>query len=162
MKKILVLFIAIMSSIVSFAQSLEVRGVETKLVVYEGSEYKVHIGWNKRSGDQYKYSTKWFGYSFYNMNSIPISIEAELYMINVSEEEEKPKLVDTKTFNLRSKETFIWKHEKKTGFRVNDTERYAVLQTLNFWTDSKTEPNCVDSSVDAYKFFVKYKAYKIL
>lgn len=157
MKKILVLFIAIMSSIVSFAQSLEVRGVETKLVVYEGSEYEVHIGWNKRSGHQYKYSTKWFGYSFYNMNSIPISVEAELYVVPGSRQS-KPKLVDTKTFNLKSKETYIWKRESG-DFQVNYNGRY--IYDGSSWTDSKTEPT--DSPYPSSNtYLVKYKAYKIL
>lgn len=149
MKKILVLFIAIMSSIVSFAQSLEVKGVETKIVVYEGPEYKVYNGRN-RIQDLYKYSTKWFGYSFCNMNSIPISVEAELYIVD----SKQPKLLDTKTFNLKSKETYIWKRESG-DFKVNDNGSY--MYGCSSWTDSKTKPT---NSRNTY--LVKYKAYKIL
>lgn len=146
MKKTLVLFIAIMSSIVSFAQSLEVKGVETKIVVYEGPEYKVYNGSN-RIQSLYKYSTKWFGYSFCNMNSIPISVEAELYIVD----SKQPKLLDTKTFNLKSKETYIWKRESGY-FKVNDEGR--DIHPYSSWTDTKTEPT--------HRYLVKYKAYKIL
>lgn len=152
MKKTLVLFFVIMSSIVSFAQSLEVRGVETKIVVYEGPEYKVYNGSN-RIQSLYKYSTKWFGYSFCNMNSIPISVEAEFYVVRW---QSKPELVDTKTFNLKSKETYIWKHENRNAFKVNDKGR--DVYPYSSWTD-KTEP---ENGQSYATYLVKYKAFKIL
>lgn len=147
MKKIFVLLFALMSGIVSFAQSLEVRGVETKVVIYDGPEY---------SGCKYPctgpmlYSTKWFGYSFYNMNSIPVSVDAELYCVEYGRE----KLVSTKAFNLKSKETYVWKRENSRDFRVNDD----ASGCHGDWRDEgKSTPGMQDRT-----YYVKYKAYKIL
>ena len=75
-KAFLIFFIAMISSIVSFGQLQEVKGVETKLTTY------------------YNGSSEWFGYSFYNMNSIPVSVEAELHCVYLSEDE----VEDVKTF----------------------------------------------------------------
>ena len=144
---------ALMSSVVGFAQLSEVKGVETKLVVYDGSEYKVEAG-RSRGGDyHYKYFTKWFGYSFYNMNSIPVSVEAELYKTH---DYKGQLLVTTKTFNLKPGETYIWKHENTSAFKVNYDNWYFD----NSWTESKKEPNYSDAGRVTY--YVKYKAYKIL
>ena len=138
-----------MSSILGFSQLSEVKGVETKLAVYDGSEYEV-TACNDYGHSFTKHSTKWFGYSFYNMNSIPVSVEAELY------EQETGKLVTTKTFNLKSNETYIWKHESKHYFQVNWV---ASGFGCNEWTDSKKAPGKYNSSDE---YYVKYKAYKIL
>ena len=131
----------------SFAQSLEVKGVETKVVIYDGPEY---------SGRKYPgtgptlYSTKWFGYSFYNMNSIPVSVDAELYCVEYGIEE----LVSTKVFNLKSKETYVWKRENSRDFRVNDD----AAGPHGHWSDEgRSTPG-----MRGRTYYVKYKAYKIL
>lgn len=152
MKKIFVLLFALMSGIISFAQSLEVKGVETKVEIYDGPQYKVACDYADRymRDYQYKSSTKWFGFSFYNMNSISVSVEAELY------QEKNGKLVTIKTFNLKPNETYIWKHENRgADFQVNNNGNSTPWR----WTDSKKEP------YDHYlmtRYYVKYKAYKIL
>lgn len=131
---------ALMSSVVGFAQLSEVKGVETKLVIYDGQEYE-YWGDNARYAS---YSTEWFGFSFYNMNSIPVSVEAELYYAG--------KLVDTKTFSLASKETYIWKQKSNNSFRVYDS------------VGKKEVPDDYARNGDeyGYTYYVKYKAYKIL
>lgn len=131
---------ALMSSVVGFAQLSEVKGVETKLVIYDGQEYE-YWGDNAR----YKsHSTKWFGYSFYNMNSIPVSVEARLY------ENDKlygPRIITTKTFNLKPGEAYIWKHENMSVFEAID----------------RVEPKYKRYSSEGYNtYYVEYKAYKIL
>lgn len=137
---------ALMSSVVGFAQLSEVKGVETKLVIYDGSKYEVCVDFYY---DRYKSSTKWFGYSFYNMNSIPVSVEAELY--------KKGRLVTTKTFNLKSNETYIWKHEGYGEFKVNECKECFGEK----WTNEKIGPGeGYYSSQGGY--YVKYKAYRIL
>ena len=68
MKKILVLIFSVVC-IMTNVNAQEVRGVETKLVKYHGSEYENYSGT----------SDLWFGYSFRNMNSIPVSVDIELY-----------------------------------------------------------------------------------
>ena len=148
---------ALMSSVVGFAQLSEIKGVETKLVIYDGSEYSVACGYADRymRDYQYKSSTKWFGFSFYNMNSISVSVEAELY------QECDGKLVTTKTFNLKPNETYIWKHEDRgAGFKVNHDPFGSISRQ---WTDSKKVPvnySSIYGSLGTY--YVKYKAYKIL
>ena len=126
---------ALVSSVVGFAQLSEVKGVETKLVIYDGQEYEYRYA---------SHSTEWFGFSFYNMNSIPVSVEAELYYAG--------KLVDTKTFSLASKETYIWKQKSNNSFRVYDR------------VGKKEVPDDYARNGDAYgyTYYVKYKAYKIL
>ena len=142
-----------MSSVVGFAQLSEVKGVETKLVVYDGSEYKVQTGRSRNGDPHYKYSTKWFGYSFYNMNSIPVSVEARLYEFD---EYYGPKKIRTKTFNLKPGETYIWKHENMFAFKVN----FQYCPTCNsHWTNGNTEPRSSDYSSNSY--YVEYTAYKI-
>lgn len=147
MKKIFVLLFALMSGIVSFAQSLEVRGVETKVVIYDGPEYS---GRKYPSTGPDQYSTKWFGYSFYNMNSIPVSVDAELYCVEYGRE----KLVSTKAFNLKSKETYVWKMENKRDFMVN----YDTAGSHGDWSDEGRSTPCLQGRT----YYVKYKAYKIL
>ena len=148
MKKMIILFMVMMSTIISFGQVQEVRGVETKLVVYDGPEYS-----GSSFASEYKRSytsTEWFGYSFYNMNSISVSVEAELYIITEYGEE---KIKDTKTFNLKPNETYIWKQETLRDFQVHTT-------TAGHYSDwsikGKPKPGPWNS------YYVKYKAYKIL
>ncbi len=151
MKKMCILIFALMSSVVGFAQLLEVKGVETKLVIYDGSEYEVRTF--SRGYRSSTTSTKWFGYSFYNMNSIPVSVEARLYE---NYRYDGPRIITTKTFNLEPGEAYIWKHENMyTPFQVNS-------DSYGDWTDSKIEPLSVDMYHSGNSYYVEYKAYKIL
>lgn len=127
-KAFVIFFIAMISSIVSFGQLQEVKGVETKLTTY------------------YNGSGEWFGYSFYNMNSIPVSVEAELHRIYPSEYEDK--VIDVKTFNLKPGEEYIWKQENNSNFSV---EYGSYRRSYPGW--------CPGGSSE---YYVKYKAYKIL
>ena len=133
-KAFLIFFIAMISSIVSFGQLQEVKGVETKLTTY------------------YNGSSYWFGYSFYNMNSIPVSVEAELHEVS---DNNGDNVIDVKTFNLQPKEEYVWKFENR--FMGNRGYPFAVY-------DGKKEPYVYrgDMSGDKCRYYVKYKAYKIL
>lgn len=133
-KAFLIFFIAMISSIVSFGQLQEVKGVETKLTTYEGSSYY--------KGD-YNY-TEWFGFSFYNMNSIPVSVEAELHRI-YNNQGRHDEVIDVKTFNLKSGEEYIWKQENNYNFQV----------IWHYDGGRRSKP-------DGGEYYVKYKAYKIL
>lgn len=138
---------ALVSSVVGFAQLLELKGVETKLVIYDGREYYV-----KTYSEQYKSCTKWFGYSFYNMNSIPVSVEARLYE---NDDDDGPRMITTKTFNLKPGEAYIWKHENMGAFKVNSDYD-------GDWTDRKIEPLSVGMYNWGNSYYVEYTAYKIL
>ena len=144
MKKMFVFLFVLMSCVVSFAQSLEVRGVETKLVVYDGPEYVSDNNRNNR--------IEWFGFSFYNMNKGCVSVEAELYKRYEKENTtyvriEETILVDTKTFTLEANQTYIWKQEHNAHFHAYDA-------------DDKKYPRSSDGSY-ALGYYVKYKAYKM-
>ena len=130
-KAFVIFFIAMISSIVSYGQLQEVRGVETKLTTY------------------YNGSEEWFGYSFYNMNSIPVSVEAELHCISFGED----KVKDVKTFNLKSGEEYIWKQENNGDFEVEliISSRSRSRRSSPGWEPGRS-----------IKYYVKYKAYKIL
>ena len=138
---------ALMSSVVGFAQLSELKGVETKLVIYDDQEYKYYNSYT----EYYSHSTEWFGFSFYNMNSITVSVEAELYYAG--------KLVDTKTFSLASKETYIWKQKHNSDFQV-----YCDYNSINRSKGKKEVPADYDKNgaINGSTYYVKYKAYKIL
>lgn len=156
MKKLfLFLFAMISVSNLAFAQN-EVRGVETKLVKYEGSEYLVGGG---------KYSNLWFGYQFLNLNSIPVSVDAELYVTNELTNEQN--LRDTKTFVIEPKETYIWKFEYSTDFKVNywiynvDVTAFDRMRGIGdgrMYT--KAYPG-YSQSTHGRTYMIKYKAYKL-
>lgn len=134
-KAFLIFFIAIISSIVSFGQLQEVKGVETKLTTY------------------YNGSSTWFGYSFYNMNSIPVSVEVELHESSQAHD----RVIEVKTFNLQPKEEYVWKFEGK--FWNNRTE-----YPFRCYDGRKAPENEVyinERWLDC-SYYVKYKAYKIL
>ncbi len=128
-KAFVIFFIAMISSIVSFGQLQEVKGVETKLTTY------------------YNGSKERFGYSFYNMNSIPVSVEAELHKVS---EKNGDEVIDVKTFNLQPKEEYIWKQEA----RSNDFE--VVVYSYGSSPYRRSSPS------GSGKYYVKYKAYKVL
>lgn len=137
-KAFLIFFIAMMSSIVSFGQLQEVKGVETKLTTY------------------YNGSSDWFGYSFYNMNSIPVSVEAELHEVS---EKNGDNVIDVKTFNLQPKEEYVLKFENR--FESSYGYPFAVYTKYD---KRKEEPYVYrgNTSADKCSYYVKYKAYKIL
>ena len=119
----------------------EVHGVETKLTKYSGPEY----------GSK----NLWFGYSFTNMNSIPVSIDAELYEITRTREDGK--IVSTKSFTLKSGETYIWKFENNSDFTVYDV--HYNYNGRKYYSEKK-EPKYTNNVYSGY--FIKYKAYKLL
>lgn len=142
MKKLfLFLFAMISVSNLAFAQN-EVRGVETKLVKYEGSEYYAANG---------KSSNLWFGYQFLNLNSIPVSVDAELYVTNESTEEQN--LRDTKTFVIEPKETYIWKFEYSNDF--------CVYGYYSFMSDEYMFTRAYPGNNESVYYMIKYKAYKL-
>ena len=127
----------------AFAQQ-QVHGVETKLTTYFGPAYTV------QRVDYFE----WFGYSFTNMNSIPVSVEAELYENLPGRndcDETRVELVTTKSFVLQPKETYIWKFENKEAFKKMH------------WRKTYDEPSN-DRYGNGYRetsFYVKFKAYKL-
>lgn len=99
------LFMCLLASFVcsnAYCQD-EVHGIETKRVEYE----RYYNG----------KTLTCYGYEFHNANSIPVSVELELWYKATNQPN---KLNDTKTIVLQSGESYIWKHEGKAGFTVGD------------------------------------------
>lgn len=143
MKKMFLAFTALffLSTFNTFAQ--EVRGVETKLVKYEGQKYELFKGTY----------TQWFGYSFFNMNSITVSVDAELYVGG--------KKVMEKSFVLNSKEEYILKYFGNNSFRVYNG--YSGSWETYDW--EKQGVGYTDGSGSRYFYpvdtYVTYKAFKL-
>lgn len=132
MKKFLILLISALciTTTTTIAQN-QVRGVETKVVTYRGPYYYLYEGG----------STLWFGFSFYNMNSIPVSVDAKLY----ERYDTCVTLIDTKSFVLEPKESYIWKYENEEAFRVYE-----------YHGNKKEKPYDNGTS-----YYVEYEAYKV-
>lgn len=90
----------------------EVRGVETRRVIYDGPTYY---------RDMY---TEYYGFEFSNRNSIPVSVSIELW--RNSSEYEDPILVTTKDVVLDPGEKYILKQEKNSIFWVHDSNSLKI------------------------------------
>lgn len=145
MKKLFVMLVVMLGFTTQLYAQNEVRGVETKVAKYQGSYYSV--------GDTE--SNEWFGYSFTNMNSIPVSVDAELYEHSGSVYE-PTRLTETKSFTLQPQESYIWKFEQtnNTDFQVT-CARFSGYR--NYYNE-RTEPGHWGSGK---KYIIKYKAYKL-
>lgn len=144
MKKILVLIFSVVC-IMTNVNAQEVRGVETKLVKYHGSEYYTEEGTRDL----------WFGYSFRNMNSIPVSVDIELYADVLQDNpygsyDEVEKLLTTKTIVLEPGEEYIFKRE-------SDDAMKAFYDHFSS-TYPRDEPKFGESRKN---YRVTYKAYKL-
>ncbi|MBP5240605.1 MAG: hypothetical protein J6Z26_01730 [Bacteroidales bacterium] len=107
MKKAILLFCMAMSLFATnaFAQMQEVRGVETRRVIYDGPRYEKCSDCN--------YSTKYYGFEFHNSNSIKVSVDIEIYR----QEDGKEILVATKSITLKPNETYTYKQENDYAYR---------------------------------------------
>ena len=150
MKKILVLIFSVVC-IMTNVNAQEVRGVETKLVKYHGSEYdynsSVYPGSDRGTSDL------WLGYSFRNMNSIPVSVDIELYAdvkqeIRYGTYEYVEKVLTTKTIVLEPGEEYIFKRESDNAMKV-------------FYYCSEPRDVPTDYHERNKNYRVTYKAYKL-
>ncbi len=134
MKKLFILLVVMLSlDITNASAQNEVRGVETKLVTYTASN-----------------GTEYFGYEFYNMNSIPVSVDAELYCFKTDYGETILKA--TKSFVLNSKEKYIWKHENNSNFEVQVNQPLSQYRRDEPWGTHHDHNG---------NYHIKYKAYKL-
>lgn len=144
MKKILFLCFAF-TIFASNLNAQEVHGVEiTRKIIKE-------VPHNNGYADLY------FGYEITNMNSIPVSIEIELYHSSCGDYKEG--LVETKNITLQSKESYLWEPTfnifgiRKPGENIFGIRTPGEIQ----YSDA-----CVDCRHSAENCYVRYKAYKIL
>lgn len=116
MKKIIAVLTVLMCLASTSVIAQEVRGVETRRVVYEGGksyEYSYNHHWYN--------STKYYGWEFKNLNSCTVSVDITMYVSG-----NPAKVKSTKTIVLQSGETYIFKNE------IHDTRAT--------WHDGSTNP----------------------
>ena len=80
----------------AFAQLKEVRGVQTRVVEYQG-EYNKDVGYIRH------------GFEFKNENNYAVWVETELCTNGYWGEEIKAGTYDTKSFTLQAGESYVWK-----------------------------------------------------
>lgn len=93
----------------AYAQLQEVRGIETRRVIYYGPQYETGY-----AGE--KYSNRYYGYEFTNANSISVSVDIVIYKRWNSTNREA---VYRKTITLKPKESYILKYDGYKGFMVD-------------------------------------------
>lgn len=114
----------------------EVRGIETRRVIYDGPVYTVNYVLSAAS------SCKYYGWEFYNANSIPVSVDIELWSQATSVGADN-QIVKTQSIILKPGEKYIFKREEHISTKVDRGEL----------RDSKDYP--------ISQYYVKYKAYKL-
>jgi hypothetical protein len=142
-KKFLILAVVLFATTNVMAQ--EVHGVESKMVcTYNCNPDGSWEQWKLGREDM----NPWFGYQFTNLNSIPVSVEVELYKkqkirvsSNSSEHKDEFILVATKSFVLKSNESYVFKTEERG---------IDCYQCINAY-----------SWIGHDYYYVKYKAYKL-
>ena len=76
MKKIILLFSLILGlGIMDATAQQEVRGIEIKVITYEGKSYSF-----RDSNGEYVKRTTWYGWELCNRNSISVSIDVEVWV----------------------------------------------------------------------------------
>ena len=112
MKRIIVLLSMMLSMIAIDAMAQQVRGIETKRVVYNGVKYS----YDYRNSE---YSDEYYGWEFTNRNSIPVSVS----IILKGKGNPDDYIVTTKEIVLNSKESYIFKPDPLVSsgdFRVHN------------------------------------------
>lgn len=132
MKKTITILTVLMCflSVSSIAQ--EVRGIETRRVIYDGPEYS--CGYQCRS-------TKYYGWEFTNRNSCMVSVDISLWSQAVANTYNTipASTVKTQSVILEPGETYVFKREEHCSTRVDDS--------------------FCDYPISSY--YVEYKAYKL-
>lgn len=136
MKKIIMIMCLLFSMGISNVLGQEVRGVETKRIKYNGSQYNYLI----RYGRGYSYrtlsSSEYYGWEFHNANGIAVSVDIELWLKNGG-------LQKTKSVVLEPSEKYIFKFEEYNASHCDHGDE---------WLD-------YDDNIEHY--YVTYKAFKL-
>ena len=133
MKKIIMIMCLLFSMGISNVLGQEVRGVETKRVKYSGSQYEYPDKYNVHRTLS---SSEYYGWEFHNANSIPVSVDIELWLKNGG-------LQKTKSVVLEPSEKYIFKFEE---YEASHCHQGDVWQYY-------------DENIEHY--YVTYKAFKL-
>ena len=139
MKKIIMIMCLLFSMGISNVLGQEVRGVETKRVKYNGSQYEYATSRNKNiySDDYTSFSSEYYGWELHNANSISVAVDIELW----KKIRDGERLEMTKSVVLKPSEKYIFKFE---GYEVSHCN-------LPYYDN--------DSNIEDY--YIKYKAFKL-
>lgn len=147
MKRMLHIFTVVFCATANI-MAQEVHGVESRMVcTYDCNPNGSWADWgNYNNGYEH---TPWFSYEFTNMNTIAVSVEVELYHYEFIKKERYETIYDyvligTKSFVLKSGETYLWKNGKEAGIARHNRQWYETY--MNGHKD----------------YYVTYKAYKLL
>ena len=131
-----------------FAQLKEVRGVQTRVIAYQGEK---EIGYENEGRNTIH------GFEFKNENNYPVWIEVELCTNGFSTKYNREQIAagtyDTKSFTLNAGETYVWKTGEKMIRYTGTYNQYYGNSGVNWSTHEY-----YDDYYDQY--YVKYKAYK--
>lgn len=130
MKKVLLTILTCIISIAAVAQ--EVRGIETRRVIYDGPEY--YCGYNCSS-------TKYYGWELKNRNSCVVSVDVSLWMQALADGNNTlpAHIVKTQTVVLEVGETYVFKREEHHSTRVDNNDTGWPIST----------------------YYLEYKAFKL-
>lgn len=133
-------FLMCFASTSAFAQLKEVRGVQTRVITYQGEKEIVGC-------ETGRYTIH--GFEFKNENNYPVWIEVELCTNGFIEHHNGRQIAsgtyDTKSFTLNAGETYVWKTGEK------------MIKYAGCTYDNGNH----DYYADYYdQYYVKYKAYK--
>ena len=130
MKKVF-LFLVTTMLFAANVNAQEVHGVESKMVCTH--DCNPNGSWDNWSYGETKWP--WFAYEFTNLNSIPVSVEVELYhKEKTGYEKYEFVVISTKSFVLKSGESYVFKTGEKG---------------INEYFHNR-------------EYYIKYKAYKLL
>ncbi|MBR6746360.1 MAG: hypothetical protein IKL83_03170 [Muribaculaceae bacterium] len=154
MKRVCFIFMLFATLLPISAIAQEIRGVEIKTITYEGKDHNGDVCY-------------WAAFEFVNKNSIPVSVDAELFRSKPEDEDYSkqyrytssmpeqdishiyPRLISAQSFVLQPGESYLWKHETESYYSsALRSIRFAFRSGKIYWRD-------------AQNYFVKYKAYKL-
>ncbi len=138
MKKTIGILAILMYFVTISVCAQEVRGIETKRVVYDGKrDYSYYAG-----NGYDNHSTKYYGWEFKNFNSCSVSVDITMYKQATTYYGEPipAKVIATKTIVLRSGESYVFKNE------------FSGTEAIASYGYEKTEVN---------DYYVEYKAFKL-
>lgn len=135
MKRYFFILLLVMGLFPSYTLAQEIRGIETRRVIYEGSKSYYYNGEHN----------EYYGWEVTNRNSISLSVDIELwarssnaYLDNGAYVKAPAEVIKTQTVVLKPGESYIFKREEHCSTKVHD--------------------KC-EHSIDSY--YLKYKAYKL-
>lgn len=142
----------VMSLFTSSTFAQEVRGVETRRVIYHGEVYKLYYNTRNRNSVFFANSDEYFGFEFANRNKISVSVSIEVFYNGKEDGTLGKEIV------LKPGEIYILK--KPSLPRYREGSGYSDL-----WYDDTTAEKWEKAESNgknyADQYYFKYKAYKL-